>query len=185
MREILESISFRPLVETDIPLVWDWLNDDYVSHWYHHEKTFELQQIKLLNCINGTKPTKAFIVQFDAKDIGYIQCYRNADYPDYQKEIDFYDNVCGIDMFIGDKDYLHRGIGPMMVLKFLHTIAFPQLATEACVLGPDPKNQSAIKAYSKVGFSHIKTCKTNDGEEYLMIVTQEQIQDRVALLLYT
>lgn len=179
MQEIYEKITFRKLEEKDIRLVWDWLNKDYVSQWYHGESTFELQKTKLLKYINGEKPTQAFIVQFDSVDIGYIQCYRNDAYPEYQKEIDCYDDACGIDMFIGKKEYFHKGIGPLMIMKFLKEVAFPQSNTELCILGPDPDNVSAIKAYSKVGFEYMKTVKKQAENEYLMSISKEAITKKI------
>jgi len=180
MKETFEKIRFRALEEKDIPLVRQRLQYDYVSQRYHAEESFDLQKTKLLHCIHGIKPTQPFVVQYDGIDIGYMQFYRNSDYPEYQKEIDYYDDACGIDMFIGEKEYLHKGIGPLMIMKFLRDIAFPRSGLKTCVLGPDPNNTAAIKAYEKVGFVYIKTVTKDDGREYIMTVTAKTIDEKIA-----
>lgn len=182
MNAQFKNISFRKLQSTDINLVWNWLNRAHVAKWYRSEPTFEDQKIKLLNRINMIEPTSVFIVQFAGKDIGYIQTYRIDDYQDYQKEISFYKNACGIDMFIGEEKYLHQGIGATMIIKFLNSFAFILTNTSICILGPNPNNSDALKAYKKSGFKHLKTVITHDGEEYLMTVDKKTIQEKFNLL---
>jgi|GEM_PF-380377 len=182
MNTQFKNISFRKLQSKDIDLVWNWLNRPHVAKWYRSEPTFEDQKIKLLNRINMIEPTNVFIVQFASEDIGYIQTYRIDDYQDYQKEISFYENACGIDMFIGEEKYLHQGIGSTMIIKFLNNVAFILTNTSICILGPNPNNSSALKAYKKSGFKHLKNVTTHDGEEYLMTVDKKAIQEKFNLL---
>lgn len=183
MEERFDKITFRILEEKDLCVIWDWLQKDHVSEWYHSEPTFELQKRKLLENINGIKPTKAFVVQFDVTAIGYIQFYSIDGYPEYQKEIGCYDDACGIDMFIGEKDYCYKGIGSLMIMKFLSEIAFPQSKNTICIVGPDPENLSAIKAYSKVGFEYMKTVSTLEGKEYLMKISKNTVGEKINLIL--
>jgi RimJ/RimL family protein N-acetyltransferase len=169
------NITFRPLQEADLPLLWRWLQQPHVAQWYTSGSTFDEIKTKYLAYINESKPTHAFVAMLDGTDIGYLQCYRLDDYPDYKKIIAIEDNACGIDMFIGNKAYIHQGIGPLMIIKFLDTLAFPLTNADSCYLSPDPKNEAAKKAYVKVGFTYIKTIVNDGKDEYIMRATPAAI----------
>jgi len=64
-----------------------------------------------------------------------------------------------------------------MIKKFLREIAFQWTDTDMCILGPEPENVVAIKAYGKVGFKHFKTVThTDNNDEYLMKVGKDTIE---------
>jgi ribosomal protein S18 acetylase RimI-like enzyme len=78
------------------------------------------------------------------------------------------DNQIGIDQFIGDENYLDKGIGEKTIKMFIKLIK-QQNKPKAIVLDPSPDNKRAIRCYEKVGFKHYETKKTEDGNSaYLM-----------------
>jgi RimJ/RimL family protein N-acetyltransferase len=62
------------------------------------------------------------------------------------------ESTAGLDLFIGEIDYYHRGFGTAILNKFLLEVVFSDDRFVSCVIGPDPKNRAAIKCYKKVGF---------------------------------
>lgn len=52
-------------------------------------------------------------------------------------------------MFIGDENYVGKGIDRVMLVKFLLDIALPLTLTtkNICILSPNPKNINVIRVY--------------------------------------
>lgn len=165
------KIAFRPMQETDLPLMAKWLQTNFVVEWYGG-KSLTKQEVseKYLPRILGESYVKPFAILYDDKSIGYIQTYLIEDTPDeYRNAIDLTDSA-GIDLFIGDADYIHKRLGQHILRQFMKTVVFPQMGVKWCVIAPEPANQSAIRAYEKAGFRYTKIANFSDGEqEYVMI----------------
>lgn len=172
------DINFIRLSEKDYPLLLKWLNTDFVSKWYD-KRSYTLEEIaaKYKRYISFEKPTYSFIIYIKEQPIGYIQTYRIDSYPDYQQEVDINENASGADLFIGEGDYIHKGLGKIILKKFLKDVAFDITNTDCCIIGPEPTNIVAIKTYEKVGFKYVKTIKKNteDDPEYLMIIYETDL----------
>jgi len=165
------NISFKKLVQEDLPLLLKWRNQDFVKEWFKPGTPTmkEINEIYLPR-IAGEKPTFCYIIYIDQISAGLIQTYQMDDYPEYKKAIGYKDNAVSIDLFIGNKNFLHKGYGKLIIAKFLKEIAFNKFGLKKCLIAPDPNNLAAIKAYEKVGFRHLQTVKNEeDGNiEYLM-----------------
>ncbi|MBI4642138.1 MAG: GNAT family N-acetyltransferase [Candidatus Tectomicrobia bacterium] len=83
-------------------------------------------------------------------------------------------------MFIGEADYIHKGLGSSILRTFLREIVFATSDAVSCIIGPEPKNKVAIRAYEKAGFSYLKTIQIPDEEEpeYLMRIERADILDQ-------
>jgi RimJ/RimL family protein N-acetyltransferase len=132
---------------------------------------------KYLPRILGKEPASCYLILFDEIKIGYIQTYFVCDYPEYNKYVKMSNDVAGIDIFIGEEDYIHKGHGGIFIKKFLKYIVFKDDDVKTCIVGPDPKNIAAIKAYEKVGFKYIKTIKIPNEEEakFIMEIKRDEI----------
>ncbi len=128
--------------------------------------------------IQEQKPTDSYIILHNNIKIGYIQTYLLKNYPEYNELVQADDNSAGIDMLIGEKEYIHKGLGPIIIKKFLIDIVFQNKNIKNCVIGPEPKNIIAIKAYEKAGFKYIKTIKVPDEDEpeYIMEISKNEIE---------
>ncbi len=179
MNSVEQKISFRPVTKDDLQLIHKWLQTEHVKINYSKtELTFDELRDKYLPAIHGEIPTQRFIILIDNKPIGQIQMYKLNDHPEYQKMIQINESAAGIDIFIGDTDFLHKGLGSVVIKKFLTDYVFRKLEVESCVIGPNPKNIAAIKAYQKAGFTYLKTVFNSEDneEEYLMRITKEATQ---------
>jgi len=163
-------ISFRKMEESDLKLLHQWLNKDIVIEWYTKEPvTYEKVLEKYLPRVKGEKFVQCYFMLYNLKPIGYIQTYKIWDFPEYNKFVKADEGTHGIDLFIGEGDYLHKGIGATIISTFLKDIVFKNNKINKCIIGPDPNNKVAIRAYEKAGFKYIKTINTGDEIEYLMI----------------
>ncbi len=172
------EISFRALALSDLPLIHRWRNQPHVLQWYG-QRPLTLEEVlnKHTPRIKGQEPTRCFLILYGTRPIGYIQTYAIRDYPDYAKYVDVQENAAGVDLYIGDAGYIHLGLGPRIIRRFMKAIVFADSAITSVIIGPEPKNHAAIRAYEKAGFRYLKTIQV-PGEpepEYLMRITPAEL----------
>lgn len=174
------GLSFRKLRSSDLDLMHRWLNAPHVRRWWYAEGTSyaEIEE-HYLPGIEGREATKLFLILHENEPIGYVQSYRISAEDDagYAGLVDV-ENAAGVDLFIGEAAYLHRGLGRHVIRRFLAEAVFSDPGIEVCVIGPEPKNVAAIRAYEKAGFRFFKTIQI-PGEpepEYLMKLTRREFE---------
>ncbi len=176
------KISFRPLQETDLPLMHRWLNTPHVSEWWsidgNHHPPLEDVKKHFLPRTGGQEPVDCYIILFDEKLIGMIQSCKLDDYPAEKIEFGLEGSYASIDLFIGEADYVHKGLGSSIIRNFLEEIAFKKYDVDYCFIDPDPKNNIAIKAYRKAGFKYLKTAwySKDNAAAYLMSVSRDEFK---------
>jgi len=179
LTEATLPISFRPLTMDDLPLIHRWLGEPHVRQWWRDGgETLAQVSAKYAPRIAGAEPTRCFVIEYGGGPVGYIQTYRMRDYPDYNRHVGASDDRAGIDLFIGERNLVGRGIGTRVLTSFLRSVVFADPSIGACALGPEPGNRRAIRAYEKAGFQHWKTVNV-PGEpqpEYVMIVSRGDLE---------
>ena len=156
------NLTFRPLVADDIPLLHKWLNMPHVNKWWSMEsgnKNPTLEQIrnKWTRRIEKQEQVHCYIVLLDMIPIAYIQWYLASDFPETSALVSKSENLAGIDVFIGEADYLHKGLGPVFISNFIKDIVFVIPEIQSCMIDPEIENAAAIRAYEKIGFKHSHT----------------------------
>ncbi|MEX1376202.1 MAG: GNAT family N-acetyltransferase [Eubacteriales bacterium] len=176
------EISFRPLHADDMPDMYRWLTTDFVHQWYARKTEWTEQKVidKYLPSAQDKKTIDSFVIMCDDSKIGYIQSYKTADYPDYWACLDTGLETAGIDLFIGEPDFLHKGLGKKILQKFLKEMIFslyPDITH--CTIGPEVENTAAIAAYKKAGFTYLKTADIThkNEQEYLLIMSKQEAMD--------
>ena len=175
------AISFRRLRASDLVLMHRWLNAPHVARWWYDEGASD-REVKenSLPRIEGRETVEPFVILHGEKPIGYIQSYPISDGDDeeYARLVDV-EKSAGVDLFIGEAEYLYRGFGQRVLRRFLAEHVFSDPGISVCVIGPEPKNVAAIRAYEKAGFRPFKTIQV-PGEpepEYLMKLAGEEFRD--------
>jgi aminoglycoside 6'-N-acetyltransferase len=166
------KIGFQRLTEDDLPLMHRWLNEGPAFTWYGQEPTtLEEVRSKYEPRLHGQGDVLAMIATYEGRPIGYVQRYFTREHEDYWGRQDFPDDTAGIDLFIGEEAFLHRGFGPLLIRTFLQTHVFAGQAGR-CIIDPDPANRIAIRAYEKVGFHYLRTIGPPEHEDpaYLMLL---------------
>ncbi|OFZ49425.1 MAG: hypothetical protein A2381_12475 [Bdellovibrionales bacterium RIFOXYB1_FULL_37_110] len=156
---------FRPLMEKNLGLVMSWLKEPHVKEfWDDGDNWEEIYKQYILKISSDV--VKQFVVYLDNEPVGFIQFYWAAkvgvgwwkDYPD---------DVIGIDLYIGDLNYIGNGFGTNMIkafIKFLQSnYKFSKIITD-----PSPDNKRAIRCYEKAGFVNQGQIVTPDGDALLM-----------------
>ena len=113
-----------------------------------------------------------FIILFNNQDIGFIQTYFLDDFSPYMIK----DTSKGVDLFIGEQNFLHKGYGKDILRSFIKNYIFIDERVQYVVIDPELNNKIAIKAYHKAGFEHINTAidKLNKKMTYYMVLSREK-----------
>jgi RimJ/RimL family protein N-acetyltransferase len=141
------KISFRRLRASDLGLMHRWLNAPHVRRWWYAEgNSYAEIEEHYLPAIEGREGTKPFLSLHRGKPIGYVQSYRISAEDDetYASLVDVEDSA-GADLFIGEAEYLYRGLGRHVIRRFLSEHVFSEPDVAVCVIGPEPKNTAAIR----------------------------------------
>ena len=172
-------IGFRRMTMDDLPLVAHWLQMPHVLEWWWGgvAPSYEAVVEKYGSRIRGEEPTDPYLILSGERPIGYIQTYMIRDYPEYAAVVDTDADTAGVDLFIGEAAYLHRGLGSPILRAFLRGIVFGAGDAMSCVIDPSEANRIAIRAYEKAGFHYLKTIPSPNEPtpEYLMRITRADI----------
>ena len=79
--------------------------------------------------------------------------------------------MASLDVFIGEKDEVGKGLGALLLMQFLKEHIDP--VYEACFVDPDTANVQAIRTYEKAGFKAAKTV-SKGAITWMMRKWQEQ-----------
>lgn len=157
------NIDFIPLSEYHFPLLLKWLQAPHVKAWWdqgisysqesvHKKYTTYAKGYKLSRGIS--KPIQAYIIHFGNIPIGYIQTYNAYDFPRSPAIFDLPESLGAIDIFIGEEEYIQKGIGAIAIKTFIEKYV---LTNYKYVFGdPEYNNEIAVRAYEKAGFVIIK-----------------------------
>ena len=165
--------SFRPLAETDLPLLHAWLNRAHVAQWWGDPRDLEYV-IRTFGADLNSAVIRMFLVYLGQDPIGYIQVYRvmGADPLWWTEETD--PGARGIDQFLANAEQLGQGLGSSMVRQFVtHLFADPEVTQVQT--DPSPSNARAIRAYEKAGFRRVGEVITPDGPALLMRVRRAEL----------
>lgn len=162
--------KFRKLKREDFPLLFKWMNRGEVKRWYT-KGTISRARIeeKYLPCVKGNSPKLTMFAFLDEEPIGFVQAYALHHYPAYADQVGIPDSV-GIDLFIGDAARVNQGLGSQMLRVFVEGVLPHYFQERIAVIGPEPENKRAIRAYEKAGFLFFHQIENPREEihEYLM-----------------
>ena len=159
------AIAFRALGAGDLQQVFLWLGRSHVSKWYAPApSSFAEVVAKYGPRTEEGNVVRAFVVTLDGTDVGYIQTYPIARFPEYAAQLGSGAGVAGMDLFLADSWRMNHGLGSSVVRRFVDDVVFAQSGVETCVAGPSEGNAASIRAFEKAGFTRWKQVKTGASE---------------------
>lgn len=169
-------ITFQPLQEVHFPLLLKWLETPHIKAWWDQDVKWTPELIKEkygsyvpgYKCEQGLKKTlRAYIVYVEDNPIGYVQIYNAHDFSqeDNTSLVELPDSLAGLDIFIGEEEFLGKGLGACIIKQFLTEYVDPHY--DACFVDPAAGNIKAIRTYEKAGFKKIKM--VNEGTVTWMV----------------
>ena len=169
---IRPAIRFRLLRETDLPVLDRWLSTPHVRAWWDRPgPTLDDIHAMYLPRHRDDADAVPYLILSADLPIGYIQRYPVRDETWGLRPST---PAVGVDLFIGELGYVHRGLGPRILRQFLGEIVFRNETIGECFIDPVARNRVAIRAFEKAGFRHIATVQGADTPEsiYLMRITR-------------
>ena len=167
------NIEFNRIndVNIDYKQIHKWCSKQFVYEWFE-QRILSLDEIinKYKNKLNDGKQD-LFIIKCNNKDIGLFQIYRFENDVNYE-ELNQYNNIYEYDLFIGDEEYLSKGIGSIVV-KMINEMIYNKYQADAIILRPFEKNVRAVKCYEKCDFKLIEKydgSDTLDNPEVIMVL---------------
>ena len=98
----------------------------------------------------------------------YLQCYRNADYPEWAGLIGAADGI-SVDLFIGDPACLRQGLGQAALSEYLRQVAFAAYPREtSAYIAHEPDNAAALRCSQAVGFRRLRMFDEGGVETVLL-----------------
>ncbi len=165
--ETAHVYDFRPVAPADFARLSAWLAEPHVARWWGDAAT-GVARIEAHTA--PTDPVDPFIVLIDGKPVGYIQAYDPHKEPDHPYR-DQPAGTIGIDITIGEPDFVGKGHGPRIIDAFVRRLF--AAGASRIVIDPDPANAAAIRANEKAGFRVFDRRTSIYGPAVLMIRDRE------------
>jgi aminoglycoside 6'-N-acetyltransferase len=137
--------------EDDLPLLHEWLQREHVRCWWRDTETYEETVAHYGPALRGEEPSYHYVIVVDGRDVGMIQTYVAADYPEWGAFVDDPENVAGVDILIGEEELTGRGLGPRVLETFVREI----VRARACAATVEAGNRRSWRAFEKAGFHHV------------------------------
>lgn len=160
-------IAFQALARADLSLLHGWLLAPHVRAWWRGKApTRQDIEQKYGPQVDTTDPTRNFIFRLEDTPVGMIQCYRHADYPDWDRTIGIH-AAAGIDYLIGEPDRCGQGVGSAAIAAFTTVVFDLYLDIAVIVSAPQKDNRASCRALEKTGFSllHERALDSDDPSD--------------------
>ena len=158
------DIQFRALDLADCALVYKWFHEPWVKKWFspdacEYNKFFDNHKKKL-----NRESEWHFIALFNNIPFGYI-CYYDAF---IEVDMDEPEGTYGIDLFIGNSEFIGKGFGKKMVSSFIKYMLETNKNISRIIVDPHINNFPAFNMYLSLGFQ--KTREVVDPHYGQMII---------------
>lgn len=140
-----------------------------IYEWFEQRKlSYEEIENKYKNKLLANQQ-QLFFINYNDNKIGFVQIYK---YDDKKSEsFKKYDSIYEYDIFIGESEYLSRGIGTQ-IIKYVNNYIYEKYLCDCIVLRPFKRNERAVKCYEKCEFEIVDEYVGTDtlGNKEKMIV---------------
>jgi aminoglycoside 6'-N-acetyltransferase len=166
-------VAFRPVSESDFPLLTGWLAQPHVRTFFQKDPiTLGEVAAKYGPRVRGEAPTRCHVaLDGERRPFGYLQCYRNLDWPDWAAQIDVEDGL-SIDLYIGEPGFVGSGYGRAMLGAYVRDVAFALHPDERlCFIAHARDNAAALACSAAVGFRDLRDF-VEDGVDMRLLVLE-------------
>lgn len=139
-----ENIILHPISRDDTKDVVRWRNQDFVRQRFIYQENFTIEShTEWLETKVQTGKVVQFIIEYkkDHKKVGSV----------YLRDIDRINRKAEFGIFIGEKEYLEKGIGSETA-KLVLDYAFNTMGINKVFLRVLADNERAARSYEKAGF---------------------------------
>jgi aminoglycoside 6'-N-acetyltransferase len=141
-----DIVDLRAVVPADRFLVRRWLTEPHVEAWWGSRATAEADVTLALSSSSAL----CRMILYEGNPVGYAQAV-DVDLRRETKPADIPAGSYDVDLFVGAKDLLGKGIG-RRALDLLTADVFATTLAVACCVVPSIRNEAAVRAFEKAGF---------------------------------
>lgn len=172
------AIGFRPLRRSDFHLVGQWLSAPHVEPWWRQAYDPASIEAAYGSAVDGKDPTELFVVLRAGRPIGLVQRYLIDDNPDWKQSLEpaaLPEPAVGIDYLIGTAELVGRGLGPVIIDRFVDDAWRRYAGVVAAVADVQQANHRSWRALEKSGFRRVwagvlvSKDPSNDGPAYVYV----------------
>ncbi len=106
------AVYLRAMTHSDLPALTRWLRAPHVQRWWHNDGDPTTDRVTATYGprVDGSTPTRMWVVEVNGRSVGFVQDYRIRDYPGFALLTPDPDAV-GLDYAIGEPEWAGRGSG--------------------------------------------------------------------------
>ena len=148
------AVYLRAMTRSDLPALTRWLQAPHVQRWWHNdgEPTTDRVTATYGPRVDGSTPTRMWVVEVNGRSVGFVQDYRIRDYPGFALLTPDPDAV-GLDYAIGEPGWVGRGLGARLLWAWMQDAhrRFPDATSYFAA--PDHANAASLRILDKAGFT--------------------------------
>jgi aminoglycoside 6'-N-acetyltransferase len=164
------ALVFRPLAVDDLPRLHGWFNAPHAQRWFGARDLDDVRE-EYTRYIEGLEPIYAYLVRLEERPIAMMNWERFGDFPHLMSNYEVDDpDAANIDVIIGEVDVAYRGLGAPLILRFLRELVFSDARITRCIIDPHLENTTAIRAYAKAGFRHVRNVQDDEDGRTLHLM---------------
>ena len=166
---MIKLIPFEDKEENYV-IMQEWCSHEFGYEWFE-QRILSLDEIrsKYKNKLEVGEQD-LFFINYNGKNIGFAQIYKYKG--------NYFTKTYEYDLFIGEKEYLNKGIGTQIV-NFIDNYIFDTYKSETIVLRPFKRNIRAVKCYEKCNYHIIDEYEGTDTignpEVFLVMIKNKNI----------
>ena len=161
----MDLINFKQLNDTEeqYRMIYDWCSNEFVYKYFEQRKlSYDEILKKYKKRLRKNAHTKTLIINYNDTDIGIIQ-YGRVGMEDIRRfNLFSYPDCYQLDIFIGNQDYLHKGIGKLSLKKLMDYLS-DKYNINNFVAFIEEENANSLNCFNKLGFDIYKRFKQFNG----------------------
>jgi len=148
------AVYLRAMTHSDLPALTRWLQAPHVQRWWHNDGDPTTDRVTATYGprVDGSTPTRMWVVEVNGRSVGFVQDYRIRDYPGFALLTPDPDAV-GLDYAIGEPGWAGRGLGVRLLWAWMQDAhrRFPDATSYFAA--PHHANAASLRILDKAGFT--------------------------------
>jgi RimJ/RimL family protein N-acetyltransferase len=159
------DVRYRALTRDDLPLLVTWQAEPHVARWWDGDtSTLEAAERRYGRRIDGTDPTRLWVMEVERKPVGWVQDYHVSDDEEYARLTRSPDAI-GLDYAIGDPTWVGRGLAVRALWVCIRDVVRPGYPGAGTVFAaPDHRNVPSLRVLAKLGFEEGHRFEERDAD---------------------